>query len=204
MGEIFKIVAAIGLLFLSHAAVSETIGMGGMHPGRGGGGGGRGEYIQNPNIRGYVLMADAEGRNANRFCAEQGYRGGRVVNTQWIGRAPAANFNGTGWEFYPQADNYNAVQTVECSRRHGGGGGGGGGRFPDQTFQRPLLNNYPILANEESANAYCRQQGYRRGHIQQTTYVDTHPAYHFANGGWQFSPRADHYQMIEVLGCYRR
>lgn len=167
--------------------------------GGGGGGGGGGNVINNPNINGYLLMADNNGTNANRFCMERGHRGGRVLGTQWIARAPAVNFNGRGWEFFPQADNYNAVQSVQC---HGGGGGGGG--FPGQTYQRPLFNNYPILATAESADAYCRQQGFRRGQIQQTLYVDSNPCYHFANGRWQFSPNANRYQMIDVLACYRR
>lgn len=165
---------------------------------------GNGEVVQNPTINGYLLTADGNYGpvNANRFCVERGYRnGGRVLNTQWIVRAPAAYFNGASWQYSPNADNYNAIQAVECLGRGGGGGGGG---FPDRTFQRPLLNNYPLMASAETGDAYCRDQGFRRGQIQQTLYVDTNPCYYFRDRRWNFSPNADHYQMIEVLNCYRR
>lgn len=174
----------------------------GPGPGRPGGpGGGRGEVINNPNVNGYLLMAgNFADLSAQRFCAERGGRGGRALSTQWITRAPAAQFNGRGWEFYPQADNYTAIASVECFDR---GGGGGGGHFPDQTFNPPMINNYPLAANQETADAFCQQNRFRRGQIQQTQYVDTNPAYIFTNGAWLFSPRADHYYMIQTLACYR-
>lgn len=208
MIKFVRLVTVLSILCLSNFAVARPGPFPGNPGGHGNGGGigfGRGQIIYNPNIRGYVLMAGANVEaTVHQYCIESGYRnGGELVSTQWIVRAPATEFNNWGWQYYPSADNYQGVASVECFGRGGGNGNGNGNGWPDQVFNRPLLGGYPIHADQQSSDAYCRDQGYRRSAIQQTTYVDTHPSYSYRNG-WLFSPNSDHYYMIEVLACYRR
>lgn len=175
-------------------------------PGGGHGGGMRTVTINDPRKDGYVLFS---GNNrdvtAQQICIENGYQNGRVLSLGWVAKAPAAEFF-NGWRFYPQADNYQAITAVECvSGRNGGGGGGGfpGGR-PDAIFANPSYNNYPILDDQETADAFCRMQRFRSGRTMQSAYVDTNPVYYFRFNQWNFSPRADHYNRIAQLGCFRR
>lgn len=137
-----------------------------------------------------------------QICIENGYPSGRVLSLGWVNHAPAAEYF-NGWRFYPQADNYQAITAVECSAGRPHGPGPGHGR-PDAIYPNPSYQNYPIFDDAETANAWCRMQGFIRGQTLQSAYVDTNPAFFFRFNQWNFSPRADHYQRIAQLGCYGR
>lgn len=177
-------------------------------PGGGGPGGMRTVTINDPRKDGYVLFSgNNRDQTAMQICIENGYQSGRVLSLGWVSKAPAAEFF-NGWRFYPQADNYQAITAVECAagRPNGPGPGPGpgpGGR-PDAVYPNPAYQNYPILDDVETANAFCRMQGFMRGQTLQPAYVDTNPVYYFRFNQWNFSPRADHYNRIAQIGCFRR
>lgn len=172
-------------------------------PGGGHGGGMRTVTINDPRKDGYVLFSgNNREATAQQICFENGYQNGRVLSLGWVARAPAAEYF-NGWRFYPQADNYQAITAVECAAGRNGGGGFPGGR-PDAIFANPSYNNYPILDDQETADAFCRMQRFRSGRTLQSAYVDTNPAYYFRFNQWNFSPRADHYNRIAQIGCFRR